>query len=64
MARSCATCHNGANPLPNVQQYAVAYQLRAAIVRKVTGREMPKYGRISESDRDLLKLWVQSGAKP
>lgn len=62
-SRRCASCHDGSNALPNVLQYEIAYPLRTQIATKVgLERFMPKFGRISESERDLVRMWVEQGA--
>ena len=60
----CAKCHNENNSLPNVLDYKTAYSLRKEIQsRVVLERSMPLYGNIKESERDLIKRWIDSGAK-
>ena len=64
-SKACSTCHNGKiEGLPNLLDYQMAFTLRGAILRKVViERSMPHLGYISESERDLIKLWIQTGAK-
>jgi hypothetical protein len=61
---ACTKCHNGKNELPNITEYSVAFKLRTEIVQRVTSdKTMPMYGKLSESNRDLIKAWVEQGAK-
>jgi uncharacterized membrane protein len=64
MTRRCEKCHNGTNQLPNILKYEVAFQLREEIKARVSGdRSMPKYGQITESERNTIKRWVEQGAQ-
>lgn len=63
-AKRCAECHNSKSQLPNILDYKVAYPLRTTIRTKVSDeRSMPHYGYMKESERDLVKTWVDTGAK-
>lgn len=61
--KNCNTCHADQS-LPDVTNYNVAYGLRAEIVDRVYyNRSMPKHGPfLTESERELVKLWVDTGA--
>ena len=59
----CSKCHNDNTPLPNFAKYSVAYKYRFEIKKKVTERTMPHFGDMRESERDLIRTWVNEGAK-
>jgi len=61
---NCAGCHQNKG-LADITTYTTAYPLRNEIVRRVyENRSMPKHGPfLKESDRELVKLWVDTGAK-
>jgi len=62
--QACTKCHNGSNKLPDITKYQVAFDLKNEIVARVTSdKTMPMYGKLSESNRELIKLWVEQGAK-
>lgn len=65
-AKNCSSCHGPANKLglPNLLVYETAFSLRSTILLKVVDeRSMPHIGRITESERSLIELWIQTGAK-
>ena len=59
----CTRCHNPKSGLPQITQYPVAYENRYKIRNKVKTRQMPYFGRMTESERDLIIMWVDQGAK-
>lgn len=59
----CAQCHNGTNDLPMILEYGVAYNLRYEIKNKIQTRQMPYFGGMTESERDLILDWVKFGAR-
>ena len=63
-SKNCMSCHNGKNALGNWQVYEQAYEKRFEIKARVESREMPMHGgtRISETDRENIILWVNTGA--
>lgn len=63
-SKNCTKCHNGSNNLPNLLEYKVSFGLKDSILKRVSQeRSMPYVGRITESERDLIEQWVESGAK-
>lgn len=62
-SQSCASCHSGDNKLPNLMTYDGAFKYRFQIKRKMNDRSMPHIGSIKESERDLVRAWVNEGAK-
>lgn len=63
-SKNCASCHNAKSGLGNWLVYEEAFKNRLAIQRRVKSREMPAHGgtRMSESDRELINAWVNTGA--
>lgn len=63
MVESCYYCH-AEKGLLDFTEYVSAYGYRFSIVRKVTLEQtMPKHGNmLRTSERDLIKLWVDTGA--
>lgn len=63
-SKSCTSCHGKFKTLPNILDYDVAFSLRFSIEdRVVKQRTMPYVGKITESERDLIGAWVQTGAR-
>ena len=62
-SQSCAQCHSGTNGLPNLMTYESAYSYRFQIRNKMDDRSMPHVGTLKESERDLIRKWVDEGAK-
>ena len=62
-SRSCARCHSGSNGLPNLMVYESAYKYRYQIKSKMDDRSMPHVGTLKESERELIRNWVNEGAK-
>lgn len=63
-SKNCMSCHNAKSGLGNWQDYKQAYDKRFEIKSRVESREMPMHGgtRISESEREDIVLWVNTGA--
>lgn len=59
----CTQCHSAQAGLPDISDYEVAYELRFDIKDKVQTRKMPYFGKMKESERDLIIDWVNQGAK-
>ena len=62
-SRSCAQCHSGNTVLPNLLVYENAYKYRFQIREKMNDRSMPHVGILKESERDLIRNWVNQGAR-
>jgi len=62
--KRCAVCHNRM-PGTNWMKYSNAYRKRVKILNRVSiKRDMPPVGMpIEESERELIKKWVDGGAK-
>lgn len=57
----CMQCHNAKSNLPDITDYDVAAGLGPEIKKKMLTREMPYFGGMTESERDLIILWVDQG---
>lgn len=62
--KACAVCHKEKG-LPDVTDYRIAYGLRHEIFNRVTKEKtMPKHGSmLTASERDIVGLWIETGAK-
>jgi mono/diheme cytochrome c family protein len=59
----CLRCHGTSGALPDVTDYETAFELRYDIKKKVQTRQMPYFGDMKESERDIIIKWINEGAK-
>jgi len=63
----CTPCHTGqVQGLPNFSKYEVAFKKRDKIMlRVVTQKSMPpgNFTNITDKERNLIKQWIDAGAK-
>jgi uncharacterized membrane protein len=63
-ASKCAKCHNATTSLGNWLDYDEAFEKRQVIRNRVLSRSMPHFtnSSMTESQRDLIVDWVDTGA--
>ena len=64
--KRCSVCHGPNNPhsIPNWEDYDTSYNKRELIKDRVwTKRDMPMGATMPDSERDLVRKWVDGGAK-
>ena len=57
----CASCHNGNNSLPDILDKETAIENRYEIKNKLFTRQMPYFGKMTESERETIIQWVNQG---